>query len=38
MHIINIANIVDFNTMRYQKQYGDSPQVLVSCQISLKNG
>ena len=25
MNIVNIANIVDFNAMRYKKQYKDSP-------------
>ena len=27
--MVNIANIVDFNAIRYKKQYNDSPQVLV---------
>ena len=30
--IVSIENIVDFNAMRYKKQYSNSPQVLVSCQ------
>ena len=25
VNIINISNIVDFNAMRYKKQYNDSP-------------
>ena len=33
MIIVNIANIVDFNAMRYKKQYNDSPQVFVSRQL-----
>ena len=28
--IVIIANIVEFDAMRYKKQYNDSPQVLVS--------
>ena len=32
MNIVNIANIVDFNAMRYKKQCNDLPQVLVSRQ------
>ena len=34
VNIVNIANIVDFNAMRYKKQYNDSSQVLVSRQTS----
>ena len=32
MNIVNIANILDFNAMRYKKQYNDSLLVLVSRQ------
>ena len=32
MNILDIANVVDFNAMRYKKQYDDSPQVLISRQ------
>ena len=32
MNIVNIANIVDLNEMRYKKQNNDSPQVRVSRQ------
>ena len=30
--IVDIANIVDFNALRYKKQYNDSPKVLVTRQ------
>ena len=29
VNIVNIANILDFNAMRYKKQYNDLPQVPV---------
>ena len=32
MNIVNIANIIDFNAMRYKKQHQNSPQILVSRQ------
>ena len=32
VNIVNIANIVNFNAMRYKKQYNDSSHVLVSRQ------
>ena len=34
MNIVNITNMLDFDEMRYKKQYNDSPQVLVSRQTS----
>ena len=34
VNIVNVANIVDFNAMRYKKEYNDLPQVLVSRQTS----
>ena len=32
MNTVNIANIVDFNAMKYKKQYNVSPQILVTYQ------
>ena len=30
MNIVNVTSIVDFNAIRYKKQYNDSPQVLLN--------
>ena len=32
VNTVNSVNIVDFNVMRYKKQYNDSPQVVVNRQ------